>query len=171
MNLGWIKERCIEDGDCWLWKLAASGTGQPRYTFPGTGKTQVRRLAWTLTKGPIPAGLRVTTSCGNPRCLNPTHLELATCGEIISRTAKLPTVKQRRSIAGAKSAPEWKKKLDPQKVRHIRTSEQSQSELAQMYGVSQTLIANVRTYKAWKTVDTNPFAGLMASNDSTRRRA
>jgi hypothetical protein len=36
------------------------------------------RVAWTLTNGPIPAGLVVCHRCDNPPCCNPEHMFIGT---------------------------------------------------------------------------------------------
>ena len=35
-------------------------------------------IAWESEYGPVPAGMRVTHTCGNLRCVNPDHLSLRT---------------------------------------------------------------------------------------------
>lgn len=65
-----------EDG-CWLWTgyRSPAGYGQAGYE----GKVWLaHRLAWTLTNGPIPAGLQVCHACDRPPCINPAHLWLGT---------------------------------------------------------------------------------------------
>ena len=36
------------------------------------------RFAWTVTRGPIPAGLTIDHLCDNPACVNTEHMALAT---------------------------------------------------------------------------------------------
>lgn len=41
------------------------------------------RYTWTITYGPIPAGLYVCHKCDNPPCLRPSHLFLGTARDNI----------------------------------------------------------------------------------------
>ncbi len=39
---------------------------------------KVHRLAWTLLRGPIPAGMTVDHLCHNRACIEPSHLRITT---------------------------------------------------------------------------------------------
>jgi hypothetical protein len=66
----------VDDGTgCWNWSgnLDAYGRAE-RLTFDGA-KVRPYRLAYELLVGPIPPAHHVHHVCGNPRCINPGHLE------------------------------------------------------------------------------------------------
>lgn len=66
-------ERVDRRGPCWLWQGTIS-YGSP--TFKRNGKKrQARRYVYELCIGPIPLEHRVTTTCGEARCVRPEHLE------------------------------------------------------------------------------------------------
>jgi hypothetical protein len=67
------------DDDCWEYRHGthtADGYGR-------LGKWLTHRLAYTLTKGPIPEGLQVLhgRNCNNPCCVRPSHLSVGTASD------------------------------------------------------------------------------------------
>lgn len=67
----------IFPGECWMWTRALTGTGTCYGCFRIDGRTyRANRVAWMLTRGPIPEGLGVLHTCDHPWCVNPEHLFL-----------------------------------------------------------------------------------------------
>lgn len=69
----------LHDADCWIWLGASDKDGYGVFTI-GTAKgtSRAHRMAWELTKGPIPKGLQVLHTCDQPACVRPDHLWLGT---------------------------------------------------------------------------------------------
>lgn len=64
-------------GDCREWVKERDAKGYGRASF--NGKTMLaHRLAYMLNVGEIPEGMSVDHICGNPPCIKPEHLRLAT---------------------------------------------------------------------------------------------
>lgn len=98
--------------DCWAWK----GSCKPRNGyghFHHRGKDyNAHRLAWELTRGPIPEGKHVLHKCDVANCVNPAHLFLGDHAENMADMRK----KNRHSY-GEKCV---KAKLTEQQVIEIR---------------------------------------------------
>lgn len=62
---------------CWKWMAGTFLDGEGAFRLNGK-RWRAHRLAYTLANGEIPDGLIVTHSCGNHRCVNPSHLLLET---------------------------------------------------------------------------------------------
>ncbi len=59
---------------CWRWKGYRNSDGYGQYTARGLGTLLAHRVAFELSKGPIPAKAVVRHACDNPACCNPLHL-------------------------------------------------------------------------------------------------
>lgn len=62
---------------CWPWMRSVDRQGYGRQVVDGHG-WGAHRIAWTLTRGPIPDGLVTCHHCDNPPCCNPAHLFVGT---------------------------------------------------------------------------------------------
>jgi hypothetical protein len=77
----------LTDTGCWQWTGAVGGGGYGRIGWQWRNWI-THRLAWTLLRGPIPAGLTVDHVCRNKLCINPEHLELVTITENLARDGR-----------------------------------------------------------------------------------
>lgn len=66
-----------KSGDCWPWTGRIDGTGYGKVAWFGKARL-AHRVAYEVTRGPIPAGMHIDHICRNRRCVNPDHLRLAT---------------------------------------------------------------------------------------------
>ena len=65
---------------CWVWTAGLSGNGYGAFRV-GNKIIAAHRIAYMLSRGPIPNDLVVDHICHNRQCVNPNHLQLLTNGE------------------------------------------------------------------------------------------
>jgi len=118
---------------------------------------KAHRVAWILSRGPIPGGMLVCHHCDNPPCCNPDHLFIGTHADNIrDRTQK------NRSYQGERV---WTNKLTEAQVIEIRMNfvpangrrgarrgRVSNCEIARRYGVTDQLISQILRGKVWKHI-------------------
>jgi len=134
---------------CWLWKKGRNRGGYPLVHAGGVGSELAHRIAWTLTHGPIPSGLKVCHTCDVRHCINPAHLFLGT---------------QRDNMRDCKQKGRWpvrprggdnhKAKVSEADVRAIRcvyaAKLKTQAEIAGDYGVTQAVVSKIVRRDTWK---------------------
>ena len=136
----WTKVDIKTRHSCWKWKACAD----PKYGLFRVGSRKdksmrlekAHRVAWEITNGSIPEGISVCHDCDNPLCCNPTHLFLGDNSD--------------NSIDMAQKLRSANLKLTIKQVLQIRASRESQTVLAQKFGISQQHISEIQTRKKWR---------------------
>lgn len=124
---------------CWLWTASVSGGGGMKHgqaSWPGRSPQKAHRLAWELTRGPIPAGQQVNHHCDRPLCCNPDHLYLGSQRDNMrdaSERGRL-TVSRRRKLTLAQRLA----------IYHMPDAPGLSTRLATAYGVSKTCVYMTR---------------------------
>lgn len=149
-----IHLNCVECADCMVWQGPKSQSGIPR-----RASKSLRRIVYEAAKGPVQPHLMVSVTCEHSMCLNPEHMKANTKGAVLKRTYATTDLASRRSISSRATARK-RAKLNMDKARAIRASDETIDVLAGRYGVDRTLISQIRRGTAWK--DASPFAGLGA---------
>ncbi|UUW87397.1 HNH endonuclease signature motif containing protein [Pimelobacter simplex] len=81
----WAKVDKTSPSGCWEWTAARQPNGYGRFGWAKGDIRMAHRVAYELTKGPIPAGLVIDHLCRNHGCVRPDHLEPVTQRENILR--------------------------------------------------------------------------------------
>lgn len=134
----------VEKGpDCWVWKeQMRHGYG----SFSIDAKYyQAHRIAYLLTRGPIPPGMFVCHACDNPACVNPAHLWLGTNSDNMADMAR----KRRARHGQAHRAT----KLTEEQVRELLVLAQTGSyrhrDLARQFGVARSTVTKLINGTTW----------------------
>lgn len=137
-----------EQTKCWEWTGSKSSFGHGEIYIGGTGpdarkRTMTHRASWEFHNGPIPDGMCVCHRCDNPSCINPDHLFLGTKAE-----NSRDMVEKNRQISG-EDMPH--SKLTWTQVAAIRKCTAiTQSEIAAIAGVTQSVISEIKNNNYWK---------------------
>jgi hypothetical protein len=135
---------------CWLWTIYTDDIGYGRASLAGLRENKAHRIAWTLCRGPIPAGMKVLHRCDTRCCVNPDHLFLGTQADNVAdmtrkgRGRTLPRFGSKNPMA----------RLDEDQVWAIRAmlgaKMFSQIEVARSYGVSPATISRIANNQTWR---------------------
>jgi hypothetical protein len=137
----WSKVDRAGPNDCWPWNRRSAGRPEARAV---NGKFFAAHIALALAGRVRPPGAAALHSCDNGLCCNERHLRWGTQTEnMADRSAR------GRQAQGVRC---HTAKLDPEKVRAIRSSRSTQSELARKYGVTAQAIAAILRGHTWRHV-------------------
>ena len=137
--------------DCWEWTgYRENGYGR---AFVTGKSTRTHRLAWEHANGPIPEGAFVLHSCDNRACCNPAHLRVGTHQD------NMDDMSSRKRHPGARmpGSTNPTAKLDEPQVEQLKLflaeGIGTQQQLADIFGVSRSLIGLISQGKLWKHVE------------------
>lgn len=128
-----------EPNGCWVWTTNTNRYGYGIFLLPGEKRVRAHRFSYELEHGPIPEGKIIMHTCDNPPCVNPDHLRLGTKAENNKDTG----VKRRHHYG----LDHWNGRLSDADVQAIRESTESQACLAIQFGVCQSHISRIRSWK------------------------
>lgn len=129
---------------CWNWTAALSRKdGYGQFQLHG-GPKLAHRVSWFLTHGSWPNAL-VLHSCDNPRCVNPAHLREGTHRDNMRDRS------ERGRCARNSGEDCGRAKLTAEQVACIRKEAGTQRAIAAAYGVSQSLVGQIKRGVVWAT--------------------
>ena len=157
-----IRRHIVEEGECWNWTGALQACGAVP-TMNHAGRVgAVRRFI--LEEQGVVLGKRLATyTCGNPKCVNPEHVAPATRSALQKRLVAETgfNMNPARWTKLSDNARTWAK-ITLEIAEQIRNAEGTQREIAERFGVTQSIVSRVVLGKGWRTYVGNPFAGLGA---------
>lgn len=143
-----IWPRLSPSGECMVWTGARTSTGYGSMTVDGK-RWKSHRYAYTLTFGPIPAGMDVLHSCDNPPCCNPAHLSIGNASE---NARQMVSRGRHGGGYGESGEAHHQAKLTAEEVIAIRSSPATEKATADRYGVSASTVHAIRHRKIWRNL-------------------
>lgn len=137
--------------DCWIWQGARNGNGYGNFRIPefGRGNFSAHRVAYHIVKGGFPEiGMVVRHKCDTPLCVNPHHLDIGTVADnmrdMVER-GRAPVRDQRGERNGAAKLTA----ANVETIRELIEMGQTNTAIAARFGVSHSLISNIRRGVSW----------------------
>lgn len=154
--------RTEEIGNCLEWQSTMSSTDTPVVKHSGRYMT-VRRLIRELEGRPVPRGHFAVPSCGNTKCIRPSHIVERTMSGHASEMASRVEYNSPLRLARLQKLHAHKRVLTWEKVEMIRSDPRTAGEVAAEVGCSKSLVKMVRRGEAYldRIASSNPFAQLM----------
>lgn len=140
-----VKKDC--PGGCWEW-TGCRMNGRQHYggLYLNRRKIGAHVFSFELHHRPLKPGEIVRHSCDNQACVFPGHL---LAGSVDQNVADRVERNRSRNVIGEEHG---NAKLTETIVRTIRASTESQRTLAKRFGVSQSLISQVRSGLVWSHI-------------------
>jgi hypothetical protein len=136
----WKKvDRSAGPDACWPWLSAITRGGYGLFTISTGNQIYAHRMAYQLTKGPIPDLLLATHECDNRVCCNPSHIIPGT-----ARKNALDFMKRNQHLR--------RKHFLPVQVIDIRYSGETVTFLSEKYGCVPSTIYRIRSLQTYSFV-------------------
>lgn len=136
-------------GSCWIWTAARFSNGYGAFRLgPKQRRAHVVSYEWAV--GPVPSGQQVQHACNVKACVNPAHLSLGDQKRNIEYALSLG-----RMASGVRSGMHTHglTKLsdsDVTEIRRLAGLGVFQEDLANQFGVTQTMISRIILGRAWQ---------------------
>lgn len=137
-----------DENSCWNWIGCADEDGYGVFWVGGKKRMKrAHRVSFELYFGAIPAGMFVCHRCDNSACVNPAHLFLGTHRDNMRDMVQRGRSYHPECFVGHRGIEHPGAKLNSEQLELIRTSNLIQSELAELFGVSQQTISRVKRHE------------------------
>ncbi len=146
----WAKVEKAGEQECWPWRGAKGPNGYGRMQYLKRGETiYAHRLSLLIAGYSQPLNAVAMHVCDNPNCVNPAHLMWGTQSENMRQSIDSGRSPHKGRVAGEKNG---NAKLTAEKVLTIRASNEAQRVVAERYGITRTLVSQIRLRQAWAHV-------------------
>lgn len=145
----WEKVDTRGPDECWPWKGAtvSHDRGYLSILCPDRRRNILAsRISYELNVQPIPGDLRVLHKCDNPNCVNPCHLFLGTMKD----NTRDMMAKGRNRCGRQPGEQSSRAKLTNEQAYAIRISSRSRRELGKEYGISPSVVGDIRRGRSYK---------------------
>lgn len=140
------------DDGCWNWCKVTNGDGYGQLKVSGR-MVYAHRLAYELAVGEIPHGMLILHSCDNPRCINPAHLSVGSQSQNMKECSQRGRARIPKPVMHGEDNGAAKLRADDVlSIRKLLSDGWRQRDLAEIYGVSQGEITNIKTRKSWRSL-------------------
>lgn len=137
---------------CWPWLAARNKRGYGVLGRRDRGTRLAHRIAWELTRGPIPAGLEVCHHCDNPSCVRPTHLFVGTQSDNIGDAQTKGRLVTPVNGPGESARHRTLRAKDVILIRALRARGFRLQPLAERFGVRFSQISKICRGTSWKVL-------------------
>lgn len=134
--------------DCWIWRGTYRADGYGQFFVSGR-RLRAHRVAFELSKGPIPSDLCICHRCDNPACVRPSHLFLGTIHDNINdRHIKGRSTGPR----GANNAAAKLSGSDVLQIRLLHAEGLNCVAISRLYPVGKTTVQKIIRRETWTHV-------------------
>jgi hypothetical protein len=136
-----FEAKFVKTASCWEWTAALGNKGYGHFWFQGRPRpaSQVSHLLYV---GPIPEGMFVLHRCDNRKCVNPRHLFLGSNRENMDDMVRKGRQAKGEALGTAK--------LSAAQARSIRSDQRSQRVIGREYGISHTVVGQIKAGQIWR---------------------
>ena len=135
----------VDGNGCWVWNWAVQRKGYASVWVDGRG-VKAHRVAYELANGPIPEGMVIRHTCGNPSCVNAEHLRVGT-----------PAENARDMVNDGNQGNQKLTQDDAAEIRRLFAAGGiSQREIARQYGVKPATIGAIIANETFPDPDYTP---------------
>lgn len=131
---------------CVEWKLHRNKLGYGTLKYKQKAY-MAHRFHWEYKNGKIPEGLIICHKCDNPCCINIDHLFVGTYKD---NSEDMKSKGRGRYYYGEEHP---SSKLTEELIISIKSDTRSQYEIAKHFGISQSMVSQIKTNKSWSSVD------------------